>query len=164
MTDASPSPPAPLPSPQINGSDPADGLTKHRSMTVRVLLVIAGTAFVVLGIVGIFTPLLPTTPFILLAAACYARASSRFYRRLVSHRVFGPMILEWQHHRSIPYRTKRVAITMMVVTLAISIVFFVEPWPLRALLTAFGAGLALWMSRIPSRDAPARPTRPSPNP
>lgn len=134
----------------------APELVLHGSYAVRILLVGAGTLALALGIIGIFTPVLPTTPFVLLAAACYARASSRFYRWLTANRTFGPMIREWQRHRSIAYRTKLFAIGSMALTLGLSIAFFVEPLWLKAALAAFGAGLAAWMYRIPSRDAPLR--------
>jgi hypothetical protein len=125
---------------------------RHDSLLVRVLLVALGSASVLLGVIGVFTPVLPTTPFLLIAAACYARASRRFTNWLLNNRAFGPTILEWQQHRSIPYRTKLVAIGMMAVTLTISIVFFVRaPW-LQGGLALFGLALAAYMYRIPSRD------------
>ena len=127
----------------------------HPSRAVRVALVLAGTGFVGLGILGAFLPVLPTTPFMLLAAACYARASTRFYNGLLNNRAFGPTIREWRRYRSIPYRTKWTAIGLMAVTLTASIVFAVEdPW-LQAALAVFGVLLAVWMARIPSRDRPA---------
>jgi uncharacterized membrane protein YbaN (DUF454 family) len=127
----------------------------HPARAVRVALVLAGTGFVGLGILGAFLPVLPTTPFMLLAAACYARASTRFYNGLLNNRAFGPTIREWRRYRSIPFRTKWTAIGLMAVTLTASIVFAVEdPW-LRAALAAFGVLLAVWMARIPSRDRPA---------
>jgi hypothetical protein len=128
---------------------------KHGSVTVRVLLALLGTLFLVLGVVGLFTPVLPTTPFVLLAAACYARASTRFYNGLMNHRTLGPVIREWRHHRSIPYRAKVVAIATMAATFTVSIVFFVRPAWLQAALALFGLGLGAWLYRIPSRDAPA---------
>jgi uncharacterized membrane protein YbaN (DUF454 family) len=126
---------------------------EHDSPLVRGLLLAAGVTCVALGVVGIFLPLLPTTPFMLLAAACFARSSRRFHEWLLANRTFGPLILEWEKHRSLPRRTKLTAIVLMSLTLAVSIVFFVErPW-LQALLAAFGVLLAVWMYRIPSRDA-----------
>ncbi|MCL4745234.1 MAG: YbaN family protein [Burkholderiaceae bacterium] len=133
-----------------------DEVRKHRSMTVRVALVVLGTLFLVVGVIGIFTPLLPTTPFVLLAAACYARASSRFYGWLLRNRSFGPMIREWRRHRSIAYRTKLTAIAMMAVTMAASILLFVRPWWVQLVVAGFGLVLGAWMYRIPSRDAPLR--------
>lgn len=129
---------------------------KHGSMTVRLLLVAAGTCFVVLGVLGAFLPVLPTTPFLLLAAACYARASTRFYNFLLNSRAFGPTIREWQRHRSIAWRTKIFSITLMALTLSASIVFFVEDPRYRAALAVFGVLLALYLYRLPSRDRPPK--------
>jgi uncharacterized membrane protein YbaN (DUF454 family) len=126
----------------------------HPSRTVRVALVVAGTGFVGLGVLGAFLPVLPTTPFMLLAAACYARASTRFYNGLLNNRLFGPTVREWRRHRSIPYRTKWTAIALMAITLTASIVFAVEDDRMQLALAAFGVLLAAWMARIPSRDRP----------
>jgi hypothetical protein len=126
------------------------------SPALRALLVAAGSIALALGILGIFLPLLPTTPFVLVAAACYARASPRLHARLLSNRTFGPLILEWERHRSIPYRVKLTAIAMMTVTFGASIILFVKPVWLKAVLALLGVGLAVWMARIPSRDRPAR--------
>jgi uncharacterized membrane protein YbaN (DUF454 family) len=129
---------------------------KHSSLTVRVLLVAAGTLCVGLGLLGLFMPVLPTTPFLLLAAACYARASNRFYDGLLNNRTFGPTIREWRRYRSIAYRTKLTAIALMAMTLTVSIVFFVRNPCLRAALAGLGVALAIWLYRIPSRDRPGR--------
>ncbi|MBA3903389.1 MAG: DUF454 domain-containing protein [Rhodocyclaceae bacterium] len=131
-------------------------MRKHDSLAVRLMFVALGTLFVAIGIAGILLPVLPTTPFMLLAAACYARASTRFYNWLLNNRVFGPTILEWRRHRSIPYRVKWTAILLMAVTLGISIVFFV-PWPeLQAALAIFGVLLGAYLYNIPSRDRKAK--------
>lgn len=132
------------------------GARRSRSRLVRVLFNIAGTLALGLGILGIFLPLLPTTPFVLLAAACYARGSERFHQWLLANRTFGPMVHEWESHRSLPYRTKVTAIVLMSVTMGISIALFVQPAWLKIGLALFGVGLAIWMYRIPSRDRPAR--------
>ena len=129
----------------------------HGSRAVRAFFLVLGTLFVGLGIAGVVLPVLPTTPFLLVAAACYARGSARFYNWLLNHRVFGPTIVEWRRHRSIPWRTKLVAIAMMATTLGISIAFFVPDAWLKAALAALGVLLAAWMYRIPSRDRPRRP-------
>lgn len=128
----------------------------HRSPAVRAFFWVLGTLFVALGIAGAVLPVLPTTPFMLLAAACYARASVRFYNWLLNSPTFGPTILEWRRHRSIPWRTKLTAIALMATTLGISIIFFVPGMALKSALAVFGVLLAVWMYRIPSRDRPAR--------
>jgi uncharacterized membrane protein YbaN (DUF454 family) len=125
---------------------------KHRSPSIRLALVLAGSVFVLVGLAGIFLPVLPTTPFLLLAAACYARASRRFYNALLNNRLFGPAIIEWQQHRAIDYRTKLTAIALMSLTLAVSIVFFVKDARLQSVLALLGLLLAAWLYRVPSRD------------
>jgi uncharacterized protein len=125
---------------------------KHPSPSIRVALALVGTGFVIVGLAGVFLPVLPTTPFLLVAAACYARASRRFYNALLNNRMFGPAILEWQQHRSIAWRTKLTAIVLMAATLTTSIVFFIQDPRLRTLLALLGLTLAVYMYRIPSRD------------
>jgi uncharacterized membrane protein YbaN (DUF454 family) len=132
----------------------APRLRPHRSLPLRWALITAGFIALALGVIGLFVPLLPTTPFILLAAACFARSSQRFHRWLLANRIFGPMVREWEDHRSIPYRTKLIAIALMSVTMAVSTVVFVRPLALQLAVGAFGVGLAIWMYRIPSRDRP----------
>jgi uncharacterized membrane protein YbaN (DUF454 family) len=127
---------------------------RNHSRLVRELFNLAGGVALALGVIGIFVPLLPTTPFVLLAAACFARGSERFHRWLLANPTFGPMVREWETHRSLPYRTKITGIVLMSATMAASITFFVDPAWLKALLAAFGVGLAIWMYRIPSRDRP----------
>jgi len=138
-------------------AEPVDYSTemkRHDSRAVRAFFLVLGTLFVALGIAGAVLPVLPTTPFMLLAAACYARASARFYNWLLNHPAFGPTILEWRRHRAIRWRVKLTAIALMSTTLAISIVFFVPRPELQAGLAVLGVLLAVWMYRIPSRDRP----------
>ncbi len=141
--------------------DPADPAAPqrpdlHPSAAVRWLLVAVGIVATLLGIVGAFVPVLPTTPFLLVAAACFARASPKLDRMLTGSATFGPTILEWRRHRSIPWRTKLVAIGLMSAMIAVSAVFFVRPWWAQALLVAVGAATGAWLWRIPSRDRPPR--------
>ena len=141
--------------------DPADpaaprGPDLHPSATVRWLLVAVGVVATLLGIVGAFVPVLPTTPFLLVAAACFARASPKLDRMLTGSATFGPTILEWRRHRSIPWRTKLVAIGLMSAMIAVSAVVFVPTWWGKALLAAIGVSTGVWLWRIPSRDRPPR--------
>jgi uncharacterized membrane protein YbaN (DUF454 family) len=132
--------------------DAASRHHEHGSPVVRALFFVAGLASLALGIAGIFLPVLPTTPLVLLAATCFARSYRPFHEWLVAHRLFGPLVREWHEHRSIPYRTKLLAIGMMAVALTVSIVFFVDPPWLKAVLAAFGVALGAWMYRLPSRN------------
>ena len=129
----------------------------HPSLVVRLVLLALGSLALLLGIIGIFLPGLPTTPFILVAAACYARASERFYHWLLRNPTFGPLISEWRRHRSIPYRVKRLAISLMSLTICVSIWALADkPW-LQVMLACIGVGTGIWLWRIPSRDRPRRP-------
>ena len=78
-----------------------------------------GSLFLLIGVVGIFLPLLPTTPFLILTAYCFNRGSSRFHSWLLAHRIFGPPILDWQQNRVIKSRYK----VMATVTMTISSIY-----------------------------------------
>ncbi len=123
---------------------------------MRAVLLLCGGVALAAGVIGIFLPLLPATPFFILAAACFARAYRPFHEWMLAHSLFGPMLHEWHHHRSIPYRTKLVAIVTMLVSFGSSIVLVVKPLWLKALLAVIALGLATWMYRIPSRDREPR--------
>ena len=125
---------------------------EHGSPVVRALFFIAGIVSLGFAIAGIFLPVLPTTPLVLLAATCFARSYRPFHEWLIAHRLFGPILREWHEHRSIPYRTKIFAICMMAGALTVSIVFFIDPPWLKAALAVFGVALGVYMYRLPSRN------------
>lgn len=127
-------------------------MTLHRSRTVRWLLWIAGSISLALGIIGVVLPGLPTTPFVLLAAACYAKASPRLHGWLLNHRFMGPMIRDWETHRSLTRRTKTVAQVSMVLMVGLSAWGFRhQPVVLAVLLVA--AAIGVWVvARIPTRQ------------
>jgi len=136
--------------------DPDDDVRIHDSPLVRGALTVAGVIFVFLGLIGVLLPVVPTVPFLLVAAACFARASPTFYRKLVTSKAFGPAILEWRRHRSIPWRTKLIAMALLFVSLGSSILLFVRPLWLQLAVGAIGLAVLVYMGRIPSRDRPRR--------
>jgi uncharacterized protein len=135
----------------MDASPPPEPTMRPLSPLLRGLLIGAGIISLVLGIIGIVLPVLPTTPFVLLSAACFARSSQRFHAMLLNNRSFGPLVREWEQHRSIPRRTKLWAITLMSLTLGSSIAFFVQAPALKLVLAAIGVSVAIWLYRIPSR-------------
>ncbi len=138
----------------VERRDYSHEVRKHRFLWVQVAFAALGTLFLLIGIAGVFLPILPTTPFLLLATACYARSSRRFYNWLMNHPAFGPLIIEWRTYRSIPWRIKLVAVATLILTFGSSILFFVQDGWLQSALAFFGLMMAIWLYRIPSRDRP----------
>jgi len=120
----------------------------------RAILIALGTLFLALAAVGVAVPGLPTTPFVLLAAACYLRSSPRLYSKLLAHRVFGRLIRDVQERRAIPLSAKIVSVAAMAVMVGVSAAFLVHALWLRLLLIGLGiAGCVLVL-----RFKTARPT------
>lgn len=92
----------------------------------RFLFVTVGVISLVLGIVGVVTPVLPTTPFILLSGYCFARGSQRFHDWILNHRYFGPIIRAFRDEKRIPLKAKILATVMIVVTMSVTWIFFVK--------------------------------------
>lgn len=106
-----------------------------------------GLAATGLGIAGIVLPLLPATPFFLLAAFAFARSSPRLHAWLTGHRRFGPMIADWQRHRAIGRRAKIAAVSVMGVTLAAGVLAGLDPWLLGAQAVAMAGAGAFILTR-----------------
>jgi len=123
-----------------------------RARAARALWFVLGWMALGLGVVGAFLPLLPTTPFVLLAAFCFARSSPRLHSWLAHHPTFGPMIEAWARHGAIPRRAKRVAAAMMAAAFALSLALRLPPWVL-AVQALCLAGAAAYVLTRP--DPPA---------
>lgn len=122
---------------------------KQYGRPMRAVFFVLGCLFFVLGIVGIFLPVLPTTPFMLLTAGCWANSSERFHSWLIHHPQFGKFIQNWQEKRAIPRRAKYFAWTMM--TLSCAMLFYRLPNHLWiAILTSIICFCTMvWMARLP---------------
>jgi uncharacterized membrane protein YbaN (DUF454 family) len=122
-----------------------------RPMWQRLLWLAAGMLALATGVVGIFLPLLPTTPFVLLAAFCFSRASTRCERWLVEHRRFGPMVRNWRASRAVPLRAKQLAWTMMAAGSLWAAWVLPARWAWLPALSC--AAVALWLWRLPTSGA-----------
>lgn len=118
----------------------------------RAMLLTAGLACTALGVVGIFLPLLPTTPLLLLAAACFARSSSRIHAWLIGHRHLGPFISGYLDGRGIPLRAKVMAISLVWLTITPTVLFIVPLLPVQILLIAIALAITVYLMRLPLRD------------
>ncbi len=117
----------------------------------KYLLLALGFGFVGLGLLGTVLPVLPTTPFMILALWCFARSSRRFHRWLVEHRVFGPPLRDWERHRVIPPYAKVASVGAMTASLAYVALFSPAPWWAAALAAAVIAYGAWYILTKPSR-------------
>jgi uncharacterized membrane protein YbaN (DUF454 family) len=120
------------------------------SRLMKALLATAGSISVALGVLGIFLPLLPTTVFLLLAAACYARSSERFHRRLVTNRWLSPYLRAGRAGGGMSRGQKALTLVLLWMSLGITAMWATEAWWVRGLLGAVGIGVTLHMARLPA--------------
>ena len=115
----------------------------------RAFFVGCGSISLGLGIAGIFLPLLPTTPFLLLASACFLRGSERLHRWLLSHGRLGKYIRDFEAGRGIPARAKVVAIAMMWISIAFAVELVGHPVAAGAMLLVATA-VTIYLLRLPT--------------
>ena len=108
---------------------------------LRVILIVAGTVSLSLGILGIVVPILPTTPFLLLAAACYARGSQRFYNWLLNNRCLGTYIRNYIEKKGIPLKVKIFTITLLWTTISISVILISPNLIVQVILVVIATGV-----------------------
>ncbi|WP_287583489.1 YbaN family protein [Candidatus Borrarchaeum sp.] len=111
-------------------------------------LVVTGTLSLALGIIGIFIPLLPTTPFLLLAAYCYARSSKKLYNWLISNKWFGSYIRNYYEGKGIPLKAKLLSITFLWLTIGFSTYFIVNDLIVRIILVIIAIGVTIHILTI----------------
>lgn len=127
-------------------------ITEVRRGWLRWLLIGIGWCSVALGIVGIFLPVLPTTPFLLLAAACFVRSSRRFYLWLVTHPRLGPWIRDYLDGEGIPLKGKVYAIALMWASILLSC-YLVPLLPARVFMLGSATLVTLYILRQKTRPS-----------
>lgn len=122
-----------------------------RQAAVRWLLFLAGGLALLLGIIGILLPVMPTAPFVILAAACWAKSSERFHGWLIEHRYLGKYVRNWQDHRAIPKQAKWLAWAMMCVSATGLFLTLPTDMQWMAYVVAVVYVLVIvWMARLPN--------------
>lgn len=117
---------------------------------LRGFLIVCGWSAVAGGVLGIFLPLVPTVPFLLLAVACFARSSAPFHAWLVEHNHLGPLVRDYLTGAGIPFRAKCLAIAMVWVSFPVSIFLFAQVFWLQLLLLTIAVGITLYLLFLPT--------------
>ena len=114
----------------------------------KILFLTAGHLFFGLGITGVLFPVLPTTPFLLLSAACFMKSSEKLYSRLMNHAVFGPHLQAYFTHKAISRKAKIISITALWAGISITVIFFINPTWLRMLLAGVASGVTVFLAKL----------------
>ena len=134
-------------------SDPKEDIhvaNETSNPLAKLMWISLGSLFVGLGAIGVIVPGLPTTPFLILAAACYIRSSQRLYDWLISNKRFGPYLKDYREGKGIPRKAKRVAVVMIVVFVSFSVVFGIEDLTLKIVVGLLGLiGLLYVLFKVP---------------
>lgn len=119
--------------------------------TMRIVCVILGSISLGLGIIGLLLPLVPTTPFLLLSAACYARGSEKFHSWLLNHRWFGSYLRDYLSGAGIPLKAKVSAIVLIWISIAVTGLFVVTLLWARIVLIVIASGITLYLIYLPTQ-------------
>jgi uncharacterized membrane protein YbaN (DUF454 family) len=148
-----PDPEAPSPTHHPGNPSTVSIEPSHRTragLPLRAILVAVGTVSLVVGVLGIVVPVLPTTPFLLLTAACYARASDRLYAWLIGRPSLGPIITEWRSSRSLPPGVRMRAVAVVALSFGASIIL-ADALAIKVALAITGLAVGVFLYRIPTR-------------
>lgn len=126
-------------------------MSRFKSKAIRAFLIFTGWLSVVLGVIGIFLPIMPTTPFLLLAAACFMRSSPKFYNWLVGHPRLGKYIVYYLEGKGIPVKAKVYTIALLTISMSFT-TYLVPLLAVKILLPLVGLLVALYIVRQPTLD------------
>ena len=143
-------------------TDEAPSEKKEGNKIVKILLITAGTISLAVGAIGVFLPIIPTTPFLLLTAACYLRSSKRMHRWLLNNKWFGEYIRNYQEGRGIPLKTKIAALAMLWATIGFSTVFMLNRLlpeqlvlPMQIIMIAVAIAVSAHILKLPTFKKPS---------
>jgi uncharacterized protein len=124
-------------------------LARFKNKVIKALLLFIGWLSVILGVIGIFLPVMPTTPFLLLAAACFMRTSPKFYQWLVGHPRLGKYLVYYLEGKGIPLKAKIYTIALMTISMSVTC-YLVPIIEVQILLPLIGVLVALYIVRQPT--------------
>ena len=125
--------------------------TTARQKVVQSFFFGAGTVCLALGAIGIVLPIVPTTPFLLLALACYVRSSKRMTKWILNNKYFGDYIRRYREGKGIPLKTKVLALTILWITIGFSAFFMVHKWLIvQLILFAVAVAVTVHLVRLPT--------------
>ena len=126
--------------------------TQRPTSPKRILFIVAGTICLGLGALGIILPLLPTTPFLLLTAACYMRGSDRMYQWLLNNKWFGTYIRNYREGKGIPLRGKISALVLLWTTISFTAIFIINIDVIRVTLFLIATIVSIYLIRLPTLE------------
>nr|WP_241664405.1 YbaN family protein [Ningiella ruwaisensis] len=109
---------------------------------------------IIIGVIGIFLPLLPTTPFILLAAFLFSKSSVRMHNWLITHKYLGPIIIDWEQHGAISLKAKWTSTISMLVLVTYPLLFVIDSIIIQAIVICFMLAVNLFIWTRPSKRTP----------
>lgn len=124
--------------------------TRAHQKIVRAFFFVVGTVSLVLGAIGIVLPILPTTPFLLLALACYLRSSDRMTHWILNNKYFGKYIRNYREGKGIPLKTKIFAISVLWISIIFSAFFIIQILIVQIILFVIAAGVTIHLIRLPT--------------
>ena len=130
--------------------DHLDRKLSKPSKLKKSLFVIGGTIFLAFGCVGIVLPILPTTPFLLLSAACYYKGSERMHRWILDNKWFGNYIRNYKEGKGLPFKTKIFTLATLWLVIVYSAFFVINLFILQMVLLAIAVGVSLHIITLPT--------------
>jgi len=119
---------------------------------IKIILIICGTISLIFGIIGIFVPLLPAAPFLLITSACYLKGSNKLYNMLIENKYIGKYLLNYRKNRSIPKKLKYTTIVSLWISIIVSIVFVVSNIYLKVLLFVIAIAVSVHVLKLKSNE------------
>lgn len=111
----------------------------------KIVLWIIGIITLALGFIGIFIPVFPTTPFLLVALACFVNSSSKMHLFILENKYLGPYVKDYTSGNGIPMRAKWRAVSLIWITIGFSAIFVLDRWSLRLLILSIAAGVSIYI-------------------